>query len=541
MMRTFTLSRILIICYFAFASRHAAEGFVMALLGLDIGTTGVKALVIDDAGTTLATYTSEYPMDVPRPGWAEQNPEDWWAATKIATKAVLAQSSLTGSDIKGVGLSGQMHSSVFLDADDQVIRPALLWCDGRTTKQRYDIVDAVGGENEMRNLVSNPPLEGFTLPKVMWLRDEEPGNFEKLSTLLLAKDYIRFRLTGEKLMEVSDAAGTAMFDVVKRQWSKSLMDRLDLSMDMLVPVRESVDDCGHVTSEAAALTGLAAGTVVAGGGADNTCGATGTGIVREGRVLSSLGTSGVVFAHTDSVKVDPDMRAHTFCHSVPDRWYLMGVMLSAGGSLRWLRDTLADTERASAESAGRDPYDVMAQLADEAPVGSEGLMFLPYLSGERTPHKDADARGAFVGLSLRHGRAHIMRSVFEGITFGMRDSMHIMRELGLEIEQIRATGGGAKSPFWRQMQADIYGAPVVTVNNSEGPAFGAALMGGVAAGVYSDLAEASDELVKVESTVDPDRDRASQYEDWYHRFRSLYPALKGEFASLAAQVDTTVA
>ncbi len=508
----------------------------MALLGLDIGTTGVKALVIDDAGYTLATHTDEYPLSTPRPGWAEQDPERWWRATIAATKAVLAKARIRGDQIRGVGLSGQMHSSVFLDEHDEVIRPALLWCDGRTTEQRHQIIDTVGGEDAMRQLVSNPPLEGFTLPKVIWLRDREPRNFERLRTLLLPKDYIRFRLTGEKLMEVSDAAGTAMFDVVHRRWSSELMKKLGLSPDMLVPVRESVDDCGHITSTAAELTGLKAGTVVAGGGADNTCGAVGTGIVREGRVLSSLGTSGVVFAHTDTVKVDPGMRAHTFCHSVPGKWYLMGVMLSAGGSLRWLRDTVAEAERTQAQQADRDPYDIMAEEAAQAPVGSEGLIFLPYLSGERTPHKDADARGAFVGLSLRHGRAHIMRSVFEGITFGMRDSLSIVRELGLSIEQIRATGGGAKSTFWRQMQADIYGAPVVTVNAAEGPAFGAALMGGVAAGVYGDLAEASDELVRVESTAEPDTKRAAQYDEWYEQFRALYPALKDQFGAIAQRL-----
>ncbi len=521
-------------------SRRATIGCsqgVAVLLGLDIGTTGVKALLIDEAGTTLASHTDEYPMSTPRPGWAEQDPDLWWQATIAATRAVIAAARIDGRDIRGIGLSGQMHSSVFLDSNDEVIREAILWCDGRTTRQRFQITETVGGDDAMRDLVSNPPLEGFTLPKVVWLRDEEPANFARLKTLLLAKDYIRFRLTGEKIMEVSDAAGTAMFDVVNRRWSEEIMRRLGLPAEMLVPVRESVDDCGHITAAVAALTGLKAGTPVAGGGADNACGAAGTGIVKEGRVLSSLGTSGVVLAHTDSVRVDPEMRAHTFCHSVPDRWYLMGVMLSAGGSLRWMRDVLADSERSAAVEAGRDPYDVMSEVASKAPVGCEGLMFLPYLSGERTPHKDADARGGFVGFSLRHDRSHIMRSVFEGITFGMRDSMSIMRELGVEIEQIRATGGGAKSPFWLQLQADIYGAPVVTVNNDEGPAFGAALMGGVAANVFDDLAEASDEIVQVESAADPDAGRAAMYDEWYTRFRALYPALKDEFSALADTVE----
>ena len=503
------------------------------LLGLDIGTSGVKALLIDDTGTALASHTDEYPMDVPRPGWAEQDPERWWQATIAAIRAVLATSGVKGEEITGIGLSGQMHSSVFLDGDNEVIRPALLWCDGRTTPQRHWITEQAGGDEGMRGYVSNPPLEGFTAPKVIWLRDEEPENFKKLNTLLLAKDFIRFKLTGEKLMEVSDAAGTALYDVVNRTWSDGLIDKLDLPRDIFVPVRESVEECGRITLQVAELTGLKAGTVVAGGGADNTCGATGTGIVREGRVLSSLGTSGVVFAHTDTVMVDPQMRAHTFCHSVPEKWYLMGVVLSAGGSLRWMRDVLGDTERAEAERKGVDPYNVMSDLAATAEIGSNGLVFLPYFSGERTPHKDANARGAFIGLSLAHERKHIMRAVFEGITFAMKDCMSIMRELGLEISEIRATGGGAKNPFWRQMQADIYGAPVVTVSSTEGPAFGAALMGGVAAGVFDNLADASDELVKVVSIQEPDPQKVSQYNTWYERFRGMYPALKNEFALVA--------
>jgi xylulokinase len=516
-----------------FGFSDSMKGKAMILLGLDIGTSGVKALLIDEKGATLASHTNEYPMDVPQPGWAEQDPALWWKATISSIRAVLSSSGVKGEDIAGIGLSGQMHSSVFLDADDEVIRPSLLWCDGRTTAQREWITQTAGGEEGMRRLVSNPPLEGFTAPKVIWLRDEEPANFEKLSTLLLPKDYIRFLLTGEKLMEASDAAGTALFDVVKREWSTELVDKLGIPRDILVPVRESVDEGGRITAQVAALTGLKAGTPVACGGADNTCGAIGTGIVKEGRVLSSLGTSGVVFAHTDDVRVDPEMRAHTFCHSVPGKWYLMGVVLSAGGSLRWMRDVVADSERAVAGESGRDPYDVMSDLASEASVGSRGLMFQPYLTGERTPHKDASARGSFVGLSLVHERKHLMRAVFEGITFAMRDCMSIIREQGIEITQIRATGGGAKNPFWRQMQADVYGAPVVTVSSGEGPAFGAALMGGVVAGVFGDLAEASDNLVKIVDTCEPDAGRASEYNEWYERFRALYPALKNEYAALS--------
>ena len=471
-------------------------------------------------------------MSTPHPGWAEQEPAHWWDATVETIQAVLAE-GVSAEDIAGVGLSGQMHSSVFLDEADEVIRPALLWCDGRTTAQREWITDAAGGKNALRDMVAN---EGFTVPKVIWLRDEEPEEYAKLKTLLLAKDYIRFQLTGEKLMEVSDAAGTAMFDVIQRRWSDELLSKIGVDPSILPQVRESVDDCGQITKKAATATGLKAGTVVAGGGADNTCGATGCGVVTPGRVLSSLGTSGVVFAPTTSVAVDPDMRVHTFCHSVPDQWYLMGVVLSAGGSLRWFRDVVADGERAAVATVGQDPYDVLADRAGDVAAGSEGLSFLPYLAGERTPHKDASAKGAYVGLTLRHGRSHLIRATFEGITYALHDSMEIIRDLGIPIDQIRCTGGGAKSDFWLQMQADIYNAPVVTVNSGEGPAMGAALMGGVAGGVFDDLAEAADEFVSVVTTAEPNPAVRNAYDDGYGLFRELYPALKKPFANASEVV-----
>lgn len=499
------------------------------LLGIDIGTTGAKTLLINESGETVAQFTAEWPLSTPHPNWAEQNPEDWWNGTVTSIKEVLRLARLKDvGEIKGIGLSGQMHSSVFLDKDNKVLRPAILWCDTRTAPQCKWITEKVGLEN-LRAWVYNPALEGFTAPKIIWVRDNEPQVYEKVRRVLLPKDYIRFLLTGEQAMDVSDAAGTLMFDVRNRRWSDEFLEAVGIPKDFLPPVLESIDVCGRITRRVAELTGLREGTPVVGGGADNTCGATGTGIVKEGRVLASLGTSGVIFAHTDSVKVDPRMRVHTFCHSVPDKWYLMGVVLSAGGAFRWFRDVLGEMEKQQARSVGQDPYDLLTREAQQAPIGSEGLFFLPYLMGERTPHQSADARGAFIGLTARHEKSCIVRSVLEGITFGMRDSLEIMRQLGLKIEQIRLTGGGGKSPFWKQLQADIYGAEVVTVNTTEGPAFGAAIMAGVGAGVYADLVEAVEDVVKITERIQPNLEAAKRYDEYYRIFVSLYPALKESY------------
>jgi len=509
------------------------------LLGIDIGTTGVKTLLIDERGETVASCTVPHPLYTPRPGWTEQDPEDWWKGTVTSVQEVLRMSGVDPGAIAGIGLSGQMHSSVFLDRKDRVIRPAILWNDGRTTPQCRWI--ELAGEENLRRWVANPALEGFTAPKVIWLRENEPENYRKVRTLLLPKDYVRFRLTGEKATEYSDAAGTLFLDVRNRRWSKEMLEALDIPEDILPPVYESVDVCGKVTKEAAELTGLKPGTPVVGGGADNACGATGAGVVREGRVLSSIGTSGTVVAPSKVVQVDPEMRAHTFCHSVPGMWYVMGVVLSAGGSLRWFKDALGQLEKVAEELTGVDAYDLLTKEAQRAEPGSEGLVFLPYITGERTPHRDADARGVFFGLSARHTRAHLVRAVLEGITFAMRDSLEIIRGLGIRVEEIRATGGGAKSPFWRQLQADVYGAPVYTPTNTEGPAFGAALMAGVGAGLFHDLADAADELVHIATTAEPDSERVRVYDEFYGIFRSLYPALKERFSETAELVRSKVA
>ena len=501
------------------------------LIGIDIGTSGIKSIIIDRNGKVLGSKTAELRLSIPKPIWAEQNPEDWWNGTGDTLREVIKETNVNPEDIKGIGLSGQMHSLVIIDKNKKVLRPAILWCDNRTTPQREWITEKVGLEN-LKRLVSNPPLEGFTAPKIIWVRDNEPHIYEKIDKILLAKDYIRFHLTGEIATEVSDAAGTVLFDVKKREWSEDILNLLDIPKEYLPPCFESIDVIGRINKETSELTGLKKGTPVVGGGADNPCAAVGNGIVREGRVQSSIGTSGTVVAHIDSVKVDPDMRVHTFCHTVPEKWYLMGVVLQAGGSLRWFRDTLGKEEIEIAKSEGTDPYDLLCQKAEKVPIGADGLIFLPYLSGERTPHQDGRARGALVGLTLTHQREHLIRAVFEGITFAMRDSIEIMRELGVEVSQVRATGGGAKNSFWIKMQADVFNTEVVTISSGEGPAFGAALLAGTGAGIYSDVAEAADEIIKPVETCEPDPANSKIYEEFYNIFKETYPSLKDIYSKI---------
>ncbi len=507
------------------------------VVGCDIGTSGTKVIVVSAQGKVLSKITQEYPLDTPHPGWAEQDPERWWRATCKAVSAAVRAARVDPGDVKAVGLSGQMHSSVLLDKNGRVLRPAILWCDTRTHAECAEITQRIGLA-QLRRLVANPALEGFTLPKLLWVKKHEPSVYRRIAQVLLPKDYIRYRMTGEYAMEVSDAAGTLYFDVRRRRWSHELLQQLRIPDAWFPPVYESQDVCGLLSPASARALGLRAGTPVVGGGADNTCGAVGNGIIKKGDVMASLGTSGVFFAHSDEVKVDPGLRVHSFCHSVPHKWYLMGVMLSAGMSLRWYRDTLGLTEREQATRKGRDAYDVLSAAADSVTPGSEGLLFLPYLMGERTPHKDAHARGVFFGVSARHGRAHFARAVFEGITFGMRDSLEIFRELKVPIRRIVATGGGAVNPWWRQLQADIYGEEIVTVSSGEGPAYGAAILGLVGAGVYPSVARACERLIRTVSTVEPRADRVRRYNGWYQEFRALYPALKQSFASVAGRLGS---
>ena len=487
-------------------------------LGIDVGTSAVKATLVDERGRVAGTASQALPLATPRPGWAEQKPRDWWAGAAGAVKKALRAAKGPASRVAGVGLSGQMHSSVFLDAKNAVIRPALLWCDGRTTEECREITARVG-EEQLARWVANPALEGFTLPKVLWLRNHEPAAFARLAKVVLAKDYVRFRLTGGLATEPSDASATLMYDTANRRWSEPLLRALDLDPALLPEVGGSAEVLGAVTREAAALTGLVAGTPVVGGGADNACGAVGVGLVAPGEAVSSWGTSGTVLTPTAEPRVDPALRAHTFCHVVPDTWYLMGVMLTAGGAFSWFARELARDVR-------RDVELTLNREAARVPPGALGLTFLPYLQGERTPHRDAAARGAFVGLSLAHDRAHLSRAVVEGIAFGLRDSLEILRGLSPALDRVLVTGGGAKSAFVRRLQADVYGLPVVRVNREEGPAYGAALLAAVGVGAFPDLATACARTLKRLPAEAPDRARHEAYAAPYARFRSLYPALR---------------
>jgi xylulokinase len=488
-------------------------------------------VLIDTQGRVLASGTDTYPLHTPQPLWAEQHPYDWWRATCNAIQQVLRESGVAPSQIRGVGLSGQMHGSVFLDEQNRVIRPALLWCDQRTADECAWITERVGEDTVLQTTL-NPVLTGFQAGKIIWLRRHEPDHYARVRHVLLPKDYIRFMLTGEYATEVSDASGTALFDVPKRDWAYEMLDRLELPREWFPRVYESPEITGRVSASAASATGLAEGTPVVGGAGDQAAGAVGTGIVQEGRVSISLGTSGVVFAHLDQPRVDPQYRTHTFCHAVPGSWHVMGVMLMAGGALRWYRDTFAQADLYAAHSAGEDPYDRLLHEAEPIPPGAEGLLFLPYLSGERTPYPDPKARGAFVGATLAHHRAHFTRAVLEGVAFGLRDSFEILQAMGLAVQQVRMTGGGARSPLWRQILADVLGTPLFTLRAEEGPAFGVALLAGVGTGIWQSVPEACEVTVRLAERTVPNPRHQPLYERTYALYRQLYPALHPLFEQM---------
>ena len=503
------------------------------LLGIDIGTSGTKVIAIDETGKLAATAGAEYELSTPKPLWAEQNPADWWSAVCSCCQKIVAQ--IGADDIAGIGLSGQMHGLTMLDENGRVLRPAILWNDGRTQKQCDQITETVGKETLVAE-TANPVLTGFTAPKILWVREHEPDVYERARMFLLPKDYVRYELTGEFATEVSDASGTSLLNVPKRQWSEIVCQKLQIPLEYLPRVYESYEISGHISPRAAQLTGLRAGTPVVGGGGDQAAGAVGNGIVQSGIISVATGTSGVVFAFADTPTVDPQLRVHTFCHAVPNKWHVMGVMLSAGGSLRWYRDNLARSEKSVAAHMNIDAYDLIAREAATVGPGSEGLLFLPYLTGERTPHPDPLARGAFVGLTVRHTKAHMARAVLEGVSFGLRDSLEIMKSMGVSIGNIRASGGGAKSEVWRQIQADVFGYALSTIAIDEGPALGAALLAGVGAEIYSSVEEACSAVVKVSRGASVIEENARVYEDYYRIYGGLYPALKQTFAEIGALV-----
>ena len=500
----------------------------MSLIGLDVGTSGVRAVAIDHEARILASATEEYPLSTPRPGWTEQDPERWWAACQVVLRNITSRLS----DLPvALGLTGQMHGAVFLDASDQVIRPAILWNDQRTARQCQAITELVGA-TQLIATTGNPALTGFQAPKILWLRDEEPAAYARLRSVLLPKDYVRLRLTGLRATDASDASGTLLIDLRQRDWSAEILDKLSIRRDWLPAVYESPEATGSVTPTAAEATGLPASLPVAAGGGDNAAAAIGNGIIEAGVVSSSIGTSGVVFAHTDDVKIDPAGRLHAFCHSVPGKYHLMGVTLAAGGSLQWWREA---TKHAH-------DFQAMTAAAATVPPGAEGLVFLPYIYGERTPHLDPFARGAFIGLSNRHSAAHLTRAVMEGVVYSLKDSLDLMAGLGVPITGIRATGGGARNQMWVQLQADVFGLPVYRNRVDEGPAFGAALLAGVAAGVYRDDADACGHAELDIDVTTPDFARHRLYERYRSAFVDLYPAtapIMHRLADLGSEVFGT--
>jgi xylulokinase len=496
------------------------------IMGIDVGTTGTRAIVVRPDGHVVGAATGEHqPMKMARPGWAEQDPEDWWEATVRATRGALAEAGLQGADIAAIGLSGQMHGVVLLDKAHAVLRPSLIWCDQRSQAQCDWITEQVGAERLIQ-LVSNPALTGFSAPKILWVRDHEPKTFERAAHFLLPKDYVRFRLTGEFATDVSDASGTLLFDVTNRKWSHDVLAALELDSKLLPRAHESPEITGRITRETALVTGLKAGTPVVAGAGDQAASAVGNGIVFPGLTSATLGTSGVIFTYTEAPTLDPSGRIHTFCHAVPGKWHVMGVTQGAGLSLRWFRDNFGASEEWLARQTGVDPYEIIIRQAAEAPLGSEGLLWLPYLMGERTPHLDAHARGMWFGLTAAHTRAHLIRSILEGVAFSLRDSLEIFKELAIPVEQIRASGGGSRSFLWRQIQADIYGKKLVTLRTSEGSAFGAALLAGVGAKIYSSVEESSKQAIQVRERMAPKPANMKLYDRLYEVYRSLYPAVR---------------
>src|SRR5579885_3401893 len=527
----------------------------MKFLGIDVGTGGSRAVLIDESGGLVASATVEHePFASPQTGWAEQDPRDWWRAAAEAGRAALARSGVGADEVACAGFSGQMHGSVLLDEGGEVLRPALIWCDQRTDAQCRSLTERVGAAR-LVELTLNPALTGFTLPKLLWVREQEPELWAKVRTVLLPKDYVRFRLMGERATDVADASGTLLFDVARRAWSRGMLEAAEIDESLLPRAFESPEVTGRVTAEGAAATVLREGTPVVAGAGDQAAGAVGMGIVRLGAVSATIGTSGVVFAATSRPALDRGGRVHTFCHAVPGRWHVMGVTQGAGLSLRWFRDrfgvsdaatratggatrpglggaTQATNEDARAETGGdanavtRDPYELLCEEASLAPAGSDGVLWAPYLMGERTPHLDPRARAALVGLAASHTRSHVVRAILEGVAFSLRDTFEIFAEMSVPVERVRLGGGGARSALWRQIQADVYGREVETVEAEEGAAYGAALLAGVGAGAWADVDAACDSVVRVASMTEPDAESSRALARQYRRFRALYPALR---------------
>ena len=503
------------------------------LIGIDVGTSGAKTAIFDVDGNPVSAATIEYPLYQPQNGWAEQDASDWWNAVRDGIKSVLKSSGTCAKDVKGVGLSGQMHGLVLLDKVGNVLRRPIIWCDQRTAAECEKINKTIG-EKRVVEITANPAMTGFTAAKILWVQANEPDIYSKCAHILLPKDYIRYKLTGEFATEASDAAGMQLMDIAKRDWSPEVLSKLGIDRSLLGSMYESSDAAGRVHSAAAAETGLAPGTVVAGGAGDNAAAAVGTGVVRQGSAFTTLGTSGVIFAISDNFKIDFDGRVHTLCAPLPGKWTVMSCTQAAGLSLQWLRDQVCGEETEKARRDGLDPYIIMDEMAAGIKPGSDGLLYLPYLMGERSPHPNPNCRGVFFGLSAKHTRANMIRAVMEGVAFSQRECADVFREMGAPIGDMTVCGGGGRSRLWRQMLADLYNCPVSTVKTDGGPTLGAAILAGVAAGVYSTIVEACDGIVKKGETQDPIAQNTAAYEGYFRLYRKLYSDLEDSFEVLHA-------
>lgn len=503
------------------------------LIGIDVGTSATKTVLFDEKGNVVSSVSQEYPLYQPHNGWAEQKPEDWRDAVLKTLKEVVAESGVSGEDVKGIGISGQMHGLVMLDEAGEVIRPSIIWCDQRTGAEVEDMLSIMPRERWIE-ITANPPLTGWTAAKILWVRKNEPENYKRCRYILLPKDYIRYILTGEFATEVSDASGMQLLDVAGRCWSEEVLEKLDIPREWLGKMYESCQVTGQLLPEIATATGLTTDTKVVGGAGDNAAAAVGTGVVKDGTAFTTIGSSGVVFAHSSQITIDPKGRVHTCCCAVPGAWHVMGVTQGAGLSLKWFKDNFCQDYVAQAEEAGVDVYDLINRDIEKIPVGSDRLVYLPYLMGERTPHLDPDCRGVFFGLSAIHTKAHLLRAVMEGVSYSLADCNDILKEMGVQVDQMMACGGGGKSPIWRQMLSDLYDCQVKTVHQSEGPALGVAILAGVGCGIYESVEKACEQLISVNKCSEPAGENVKKYYEYHQLYKRLYGNLKESYKELAA-------
>ncbi|HET56337.1 MAG TPA: xylulokinase [Ignavibacteria bacterium] len=493
-------------------------------IGLDVGTSGAKALLINEKGEVISSATNEYQMLTPKPNWTEQNPEEWWEASKKSIQSVA--SKVKKNEIKGIGLTGQMHGLVTLDENMHIVRPCIMWNDQRTVKECDEITAKIGFDKLIK-ITGNQVLTGFTAPKILWIKNNEPENYKKIRKILLPKDYIRFRLTGELATDVSDASGTSLLNVPERKWSDEILTGLEISKEWMPQLYESSEISGRVKKELCEELNLPGDLLVVAGGGDQAAGGVGTGTVKEGITSLVLGTSGVVFAHSNKPRIEANGKVHSFCHAVPDAWHVMGVTLSAAGSLQWYRNTFHKGVE----------YSELTKTAEDIQPGSEGLFFLPYLSGERTPYADANAKGTFIGATVRHNSAHFTRAVLEGVAYSLRDCFELNEKLGVKTEQVRISGGGAKNNMWIQILSDLLNKEIVTLSSTEGASYGAAILAAVASGEFNSVNEACNSMIKIKSTTTPNKENINIYEDFYNIYKNLYGTLKSTFVNISGTVE----